>query len=344
MPGLTNIQSLFPNASPARVPVSVGRPLCTILIDAEEDFDWDQPVNGISYNVDCMRHLADLQTVAGAYGAVPTYLLTYPVMQDAGIVAALRARIARGQCQVGIQLHPWVTPPFTESADIRNSFATNLGPELEEKKLVELIRLFRACFGSDPAVYRAGRYGVGPHTPALLEKHGLTVDTSLAPCTSSAEEQGPDFSGDDYQTFWFGGSRRLLEVPLCRGIVGWGGDPAARVYRRLATSQSGGVLSSVLPGLLARSRCAERITLSPEGNDVSAAARLVRDLTRRGEGVLALSLHSSSLSVGHNPYVKTREDLHMLFDRLSAILDMLAERFDARFVAAADLPGLLADG
>jgi hypothetical protein len=344
MAGLTNIEALFPNARMARVPATIGRPLCTVLIDAEEDFDWQQPVMGMPYDVDCMRHLADLQTIVGAYGAIPTYLLTYPVLQDEGIVAALRARLSRGQCLVGIQLHPWVTPPFSEAPDIRNSFVTNLGRELEEAKLIELIRLFRACFGMDPQVFRTGRYGLGPHTPSLLEKHGLVIDTSLAPRTSSAEEEGPDFSGDDYQTFWFGASRRMLEVPLCRGIVGWGGETAARVYRSLSAAHGGRSLTSILPGLLARTRCAERITMSPEGNDGPAAARLAQGLIGRGQQVLALSLHSSSLRVGRNPYVRTRQDLHVLFDRMSAILDVLASRFNTRFVPSIELPELLADG
>ncbi len=286
-----------------------------------------------------MRHLSDLHRILGAYGAVPTYLLTYPVLRDWSIVTALRARIARGQCLAGIQLHPWVTPPLTEAPEVSNSFATNLGPELEEAKLVELMRLFRECFGENPAVFRAGRYGISADTPALLEKHGFAVDTSVAPCTSFTDEKGPDFSADDYAPFWFGRSRRVLEVPLCRSITGWGGQAAAYVYRRLAAAPT-----QILPGLLAWTRCAERITLSPEGNDVSAARRLVHSLLARGQGVLALSMHSSSLSVGQNPYVRSRAELHRFYDQLSAILDVLANRFDVRFVPAIELPALLADG
>jgi hypothetical protein len=337
---MPDIDSWFINARPARR--RPGEPLiCTILVDAEEDFDWNRPVNGTPYDVDCMRHLADLQSIVGAYGAVPTYLLTYPVMRDAGIVSALRARVARGQCQVGIQLHPWVTPPFTEPTAIRNSFMTNLSFVQEEAKLQALIEMFRACFGTGPLVFRAGRYGLGQSTPALLEKHGLLIDTSLAPCTSSTDEQGPDFSAHDYQTFWFGASRRLLELPLCRSIVGWGGYPAALLYRKIAAGSSTGSLARILPGLLARARCAERITLSPEGNDAPAAARLVRSLAARGQGVLALSLHSSSFSVGRNPYVRNNADLHKCFDRLSAILDRLSGDFNTRFVASTELPDLL---
>lgn len=327
-------ETLFPAPRPAVL--ATPAPLCSVLIDAEEDFDWQRPVRGVAYDVGCMRHLSDLQSIVGAYGARPAYLLTYPVLRDPGIVAALRGRLARGQCQVGIQLHTWVTPPFDEAAEVRNSFGTNLSAALEERKLLALMGAFAEAFGESPKMFRAGRYGLGRNTPGLLEKHGFLVDTSLAPHTSFGEEDGPDFSGDEFGAFWFGRSRRLLELPLCRSIVGWGGRLAARAYRRLP-----GLLA---PGLLAWSRCAERITLSPEGNDAVAAERLVGALLARGQRVLALSLHSSSLSVGQNPYVRSRADLHAFYDRLSAILDMLATRHGVRFVAPLDLPALLADG
>ena len=330
----------FPAVRRAVPRPALAKPVCCVLIDAEEDFDWLRPVRGVPHDINCMRQLSDLHAILGAYGAVPTYLLTWPVLRDAAIIASLRARLARGQCRVGIQLHPWVTPPFTEAPEIHNSFATNLPPALEEAKLLELIRLFRECFGTDPAVFRAGRYGLGAQTPALLEKHGFLVDTSIAPRTSFAEELGPDFSGDDYRPFWFGEHRRLLELPLCRSIAGWGGQTAARAYRWFATMPA----ARLLPGVLAWTQCAERITLSPEGNDAPAAGRLVRNLLNRGERVLALSLHSSSLAVGQNPYVRTTADLHRFYDQLSAMLDTLAGRFEVRFVEPLELPALLADG
>jgi hypothetical protein len=99
----------------------------------------------------------------------------------------------------------------------------------------------------------------------------------------------------------------------------------------------------ILPGLLAWSRCAERITLSPEGNDADAAGRLVASLLGRGQKVLALSLHSSSLSIGQNPYVRSRADLHGFYDQLSAIMDMLAGRYGVEFLPVLDVPARLAD-
>jgi hypothetical protein len=330
---------MFPNAATA-APVP-GQPVCALAVDAEEDFDWDRPVASTTHSTNCMRHIADLQEMVSAYGLRPTYLLTYPVLQDEGAVHLLRRQHGSGRCDLGIQLHPWVTPPF-ESGDAADdergaSFSGNLPAGVEERKLVALKDRFIACFGAPPAVYRAGRYGFGRETAAILERQGFTIDTSLAPRTDSTDEGGPDFSSLDYGLFWFGQERRLLEVPLCRSVVGWGGRLAPRVYRRLSTPA---LRRLRVLGILTRLGFAERITLSPEGNDLGAMLRLVRYLRAGGQTVFVLSFHSSSLTVGRNPYVRTQAELHAFYDRLSGVLDALARR-GFRFASLADLPALL---
>ncbi len=314
-------------------------PVCTVVIDAEEDFDWLTPVEGTGFTTDCMRQIADLHEILGAYGAVPTYLLTYPILADEDVVRLIRRQLERGQCAVGVQLHTWVTPPLGAEASRRFSFSGNLDAGREEQKLLALKAKFTDCFGFPPTIHRAGRYGIGAQTANLLEKHGFLIDTSLAPRTSFTPEGGPDHSGYDYRPFWFGEQRDLLELPLCRSVVGWGGELGRWLYQTL----SGPRMTRLrVPSLLTRSRCAERITLSPEGNDASAMRRLVRHLRRRGEMIFPLSFHSSSLAPGRNPYVQTRADLHYFYDRLSEELDHFARVLGGRFAALAEIPALLA--
>ncbi len=323
---------MFANIVPS-VPLSDG-PLCAVAVDVEEDFDWDRPVRSTSYSTRSVTSLRELQEVVGAYGIVPTYFLTYPILHDVEVVRVLRRQLSRGQCEVGVQLHPWVNPPFDGDDGISASFCTNLAPELEERKLIRLKERFVVQFGQAPLLYRAGRYGLSQATAHLLEKHGFTIDTSVAPRTVSGQG-GPDYAAYDYEPFWFGERRRLLEVPLCRSIVGWGGRLAAPAYHRLGTPA---LARAGVSSALTRLRFAERITLSPEGNDVAAMLRLVRQLRRRGQSVLVLSFHSSSLAVGSNPYVRSVADLHGFYDRLSAVLDTMASRLQVGFVRLTDLP------
>ena len=330
---------MFSRVRPA-CPAS-GQPVCALAVDAEEDFDWSRPVTATEHSTACMQRIGELQHVVGAYGVRPTYLLTYPVLQDAAAVALLRGQSAGGHCDLGIQLHPWVTPPYDDGDDGPGaSYSGNLAPGMEAHKLAALIASFQDRFGQAPRIYRAGRYGFGRNTAALLERHGFDIDTSVAPRTSTAEEGGPDYTAYDYEPFWFGHGRQMLELPLCRSIVGWGGGLAPAVYRALGAAPA----RLRLQGVATKLRFAERITLSPEGNDLAAMLRLLRHLRGRGQTVFVLSFHSSSLAPGRNPYVRTQADLDTFYARLTGVLDAMQARLGFRFASLAELPGLLRGG
>ena len=310
----------------------------TVVIDAEEDFDWNTPIQGTENSTAHMKNVRVLGPLLAAFRIVPSYLLTYPVLEDPDVVAILRRQLDKGQCVLGVQLHSWVTPLLDGSSSNRHSFLGNLEANLEEKKLVTIKMRFRQAFGFDPIINRAGRYGLSRHTSHLLEKHGFCIDTSVAPRTNFAGVGGCDYTDYDCSPFWFGKERTLLEIPLCRAIVGWGGKWASKLYQYLTNPR----LSQLhAPSVLTRSRCAERVTLSPEGNDVPAMHRLIDGLRTRGQQVFTLSFHSSSLEAGRNPYVQSRADLHGFYDRMSAILDYMVTDRSIRFVGTEDIPGIL---
>jgi hypothetical protein len=327
----------FKNMAAAK-PVG-SRPVCAIAVDAEEDFDWSKPVYGTEHSVQNMRQLSVFQNICSAYGAIPTYLLTYPVLKSKEVVDDLSALLAQSQCDLGLQLHPWVTPPFEgnaeESMSERNSFAANLPLDLENRKIDRLIAEFFQCFCIEPKVYRAGRYGLSNNTLSLLEARGILVDTSVAPYTNFSDSSGPDYQDFGFQPFWFGENRHLLEIPLCRDIVGVFSKIAPTLYR-LGASRLGKQLR--LHTFLSLSRIAERITLSPEGNDLSALKRLANSLIRKNGNLFVLSFHSSSLVKGLNPYVSTTRESRHFYDRLSGIMYYLATELDVQFVKLADLP------
>jgi hypothetical protein len=63
-----------------------------------------------------------------------------------------------------------------------------------------------------------------------------------------------------------------------------------------------------VPGVLARLRFVEPITLTPEGISFEEQRRLTRALLRDGQHVLTYSYHSPSLAPG-NTYVQSEADL-----------------------------------
>jgi phosphatidyl-myo-inositol dimannoside synthase len=304
-------------------------------------FHWGRPVSARNNTTSSIRYQKRAHEVFSCYDARPTYLVTYPIASDPSAACVLREYLADGRCDIGAQLHPWVTPPFDNESEERLSFPGNLAPALEREKLHRLAEAVRDSFNLQPTVYKAGRYGLGPSTAALLEDEGFLVDTSLIPRTRYTEAGGPDFSAFDYGPFWFGARRRLLELPVTRSLTGLLADSMSSIYG-MAERKPFRTLRAA--GLLARAGLLERITLSPEGSDLAAMLRLTRTLRRRGERIFTLSYHSPSLEPGNTPYVRTHRDLAVFLDRISGFLSFFRDELDGVFLTVKQLDDQLRAG
>ena len=282
------------------------QPMLVTTIDAEEDFDWTRPFSLASTDVTSMRsqHLA--HRVFERYGVVPVYMVDHPVAsQDEGR-APLKELLQGGHCEIGSQLHPWVTPPFIEHVSPRNSYQGNLPVALEFAKIQALTGELESAFGVAPRIFRAGRYGVGPNTGSILRHFGYQADTSVVPLWNFTDQGGPDFRQFTSRPYWFDRERTLLELPLSASLVG----QAAGVNPALASHVFGRTSERLhLPSIASRLGLLERIKLTPEGIRIEEAKRLVRHMKAAGHRVFVLTYHSPSLEPGNTPYVRTQEDL-----------------------------------
>jgi hypothetical protein len=320
-----------PPAARASLAPAFGR-RALIFVDTEEEFDWNGPRHRDA-PVTAVSALPEMHARLRGAGFVPGYLVTYPVAVDGAAGAVLRGWQEAGECAVGAQLHPWVTPPFTESLTTANSFAGNLPEMLERKKLEVLARAITAAVGERPTIYRAGRYGVGPATAALLAGAGYRLDVSVRARFDYSEQYGPDFARHDVAPFWADRDARLLALPLSAGFTGSLRRAGPWLYPRAGR----------VPGaraLLARSGLLARVALTPEGFPPRDAQSLVRALLDDGVRVLSFSFHSPSLVPGHTPYVRDATDLarfHSWWDGMFALLarEGVAPASPAEFIAAA---------
>lgn len=293
-------------------------PRLLVFVDTEEEFDWSKPVDRASTSVSSMRAQERAQRIFADYGIVPTYLVDYPVVsQDAG-AGPLAEFLADGACHIGAHLHPWVTPPHDETVGQTNSYPGNLPKDLEKQKLQRLTNAIAERFGAAPTVYRAGRYGVGPNTADILEELGYSVDTSVVPRSDFSAEDGPDFSQCPIAPYWFGKSRKLLELPLTVEYVGALQKWAPTLYRR-TSSKLGSRLR--LNGIASRLGLLDRLRLSPEGIASRDHRRLTKALLERGCRVFSFTYHSPSLMPGGTPYVTTERELEQFLDRFRQYFD-----------------------
>jgi hypothetical protein len=233
-------------------------------------------------------------------------MVDHPVAsQDEGR-APLKELLQSGVCEIGAQLHPWVTPPFVEYVSAHNSYAGNLPPAQEFAKIQVLTDELTQAFGQAPRFFRAGRYGVGPNTGRVLNHFGYEADSSVVPCWNFASQGGPDFRRINARPYWIDTERHILELPVTAAFVGhtagMPGAVAARFFGR--TSEAIG-----LPSVMSRLGLLERIKLTPEGITIEEARRLVSHMVGLGHKVFVLTYHSPSLEPGNTPYVRTEADL-----------------------------------
>jgi hypothetical protein len=277
-----------------------------LFVDTEEEFDWSKPRSRKAVSTSAIAALPEFQALADAHAIRPCYLIDYPVADNPTSAATLRGLFERGRCDIGTQLHPWVNPPFDEDVTTFNSFVGNLPVETERAKLVALTARIETAVGVRPTVYRAGRYGVGAHTAALLEDAGYRMDVSVRPHFDYSGEGGPNFRRHDPRPYWVGPSGAILEVPL--GVTYTG--PLRRFSRFL---KGEGPSVQTRSAFLARSGLATRIALTPEDMPVDDVRRAVDLMLDDGLELLSFSFHSPSLVPGHTPYVRTSADLSAFY-------------------------------
>lgn len=295
-----------------RFPATFGRRFL-VFVDTEEEFDWSQPRRRDATATTAIASLPEFQALADAHGFRPCYLIDYPVATDCEAAAILRGWAAAGTCDIGTQLHPWVNPPHEEEVTTRNSFCGNLPEALEREKLRLLSHEIERATGVRPVVYRAGRYGVGASTAAILEDAGYRMDVSVRPYFDYSPEGGPNFRRHDPRPWWVGPQGRVLEVPL--GVTFTG--PLRRFSRFLrGESPSAGRRSA----LLSRSGLATRIALTPEDMPLDDVRRAIDVMLADGLALLSFSFHSPSLVPGHTPYVRTSADLSSFYGWWDGVL------------------------
>lgn len=282
------------------------RPILTVVIHTEEEFDWSKPHDRGATTVEHMRHIGRAQSLFDAFGIVPNYVVDYPIASQELAVAPLKEFADSGRALIGAHLHPWVSPPHEEPVNAFNSYPGNLPRQLEAEKLRLLTERIAESFGARPLTYLAGRYGFGPNSAQILEDLGYEVDISPAVPIDFSADGGPDYSGYSSDPFWFGARRRLLGLPGSGGYVGRMRVGGTALYRRLT---SPAMRRLKVAGLVARLRLLERIRLSPEDYDEPEMRRLTATLLDDGYRVFVFSFHSPSVMPGGTPYVRSAADL-----------------------------------
>jgi hypothetical protein len=308
-----------PPLQPRPVELSpLGGPRFVLTVDTEEEFDWGKPFAREGYGTKHLQAIPKFQALCADYGVTPCYLVDLPIVEDSFGAALLGGYAQAGCAEIGMQLHPWVNPPFDEALTAYNSYACNLPPTLERAKLTLLYYAIVSHLGVSPDVYRAGRYGVGPETAIILRDLGVTIDSSVRAGFDYSYQHGPDFSRHPVYPYWLD-EGHIMELPLTTLYTG--------ALRTVGSSLFADWFESdTARALLARLKLLERIALTPEGIPLGKALKAVDIALEEQLPIINLSLHSPSLTVGYTPYVRNAAQLEELYQWLESMFRHLQTR------------------
>jgi len=301
-----------------------------VVVDTEEEFDWSAPFSREAIATRSIPAQARAHNIYDRFGVVPTYVVDYPVATDPQAVRFLRGLREAGKAEIGAHLHPWVTPPHDEPVTTNNSYHCNLPPALERAKIETLTAAIEQSFGERPTVFKAGRYGYGPHCGRVLAELGYEVDCSFVPHTDFSADGGPDFRDVPDRPHWL--DNGLLEIPLSVGFFGAAAGIGPRA-RWLFDHRAAARLR--VPGLLARGGLVARSRLTPEGVSAEEQCRLLAAMAGQGHRLFSLTYHSPSLAPGHTPYVRDEGDLAAFLDAIERVLTFFRDELGGSFTTAA---------
>ncbi len=307
---------------------ALGGPRFIITVDTEEEFDWSAPFSRDQHGTTHVAAIPRFQSLCDEFEVQPCYLVDYPISQDDNAAELLSGYAHNGRAEIGIQLHPWVNPPFKEAITVNNSFACNLPAELEREKLTKLYLAIVDHMGVRPDAYRAGRYGAGPSTPSILADLDIAIDSSVRSRFDYSAQGGPDYSEHPTNPYWLV-QNQVLELPLTTVFAGSLRGAGDVIFGRWFASDTA-------RSMLARSTMLERIALTPEGIPVNKAIEGIDLALDEGVQILNISFHSPSLAPGHTPYVRTADQLEVFYQWWNIIFRHLKEK-DVRPTTIAEI-------
>jgi glycosyltransferase involved in cell wall biosynthesis len=289
-----------PSYEPAQIHVAMlqspGKkiiPQLLVTVDVEEEFGWEE-FDRERHVVRGSEALEQFHADCKSVGVSPVYLLTYPILMDEKYRPFLKRVLASGEAELGIHLHSWTVPPYWEQSNAFTSYQCNLPEHIERRKLETLCRVFEECFGQPVRIHRAGRWGGGQRTSALLQELGISVDLSPSAGYSDERVGGPNFNNLDGTPFWSGDQREVLTVPA--SALNYLRGP-----RWLSSAAFG--LARHWPSLRARMHNrGTPVRFSPENASVAALLAMAYEVGKRALPTAVYTLHSTSLYSSGNPY------------------------------------------
>ena len=288
-----------------------------ITIDTEGDNLWDWR-EGMPIATENTRFLPRFQSLCEKYGMKPVYLSNYEMLSDPRFCAFAREKQGQGLCEVGMHLHAWNNPPFTEELPTRTdcppgaAYLIEYGETAMEEKIQVMTALITEKMGVSPVSHRAGRWATDDRYFRLLQKYGYRIDCSVTPGMDWSGHPGksPESKGSDYRQYPAKPYRipdtNLLEYPVT-------------VYRDHKVYLPDHKTPRNLARALVHAKRGNDLWLRPNGNNLRECLGVLERNAREGADYVMFMLHSSELMPGGSPTFRDEAAIGHLYWELEKI-------------------------
>ena len=295
-----------------------------ISIDTEGDnlWAWKRGEAIKTANVEYLKRFQDLCT---QFCFKPTYLTNWEVIEDDKFVSWVKPLSKAGQCEVGMHLHAWNSPPLIELDNYNgggNDYLIEYDKITIEKKVDLLTNTIEKRIGTRPVVHRAGRWAMDQRYFDALAKAGYLCDCSITPGVdwsntvgAKAGSSGSNYSScSRYPGLIHCEAGNLIEIPLTT-VKG----------PRLFFSNEIGFrpLKRVVKGLI----CGNLFQLRPSLMNYDELLYVVNHCASDDSPCLMFMLHSSEFMPGGSPNFVSAQSIENLY----AVLERLFLRISSDY-------------
>lgn len=291
-----------------------------ITIDTEGDNQWERK-NGESISTENAAYLQRFQDLCNKYRFKPVYLTNYEMIQDDRFVSFAKEQSGKGNCEVGMHLHAWNSPPeyALEKQNQGNSYLIEYPKSVMEEKIKYLTEYIERVIGQRPISHRAGRWAMDQRYYDLLIKYGYKVDCSVTPLVNWETSPGatPGSMGSDYRkkpqsAYPVKGEGGVIwELPMSIRKL-YFPDKRKRSLRSL--------MGSLLHGRI--------VWMRPSVADCLDMCRIADYISRSEEGYLMFMIHSSELMPGGSVYYKSEREIEGLYVDLEDVFAHISKGYE----------------
>lgn len=291
-----------------------------ITIDTEGDNLWAKPTVIETQNAEGLYRFQEL---CNSFRFKPVYLTNYEMAISDSFVRFGRKYLEDGQCEIGMHLHAWNSPPSFDLTgdDYKNQpYLYEYPKEVIDSKVGFMTNLLRSTFGCEIVSHRAGRWAMSEEYFTILAEHGYKVDCSVTPginwsgtLGNPAGKGGADYSNAPHDVYRIscGKEYSILEVPVT----------ISRIPRFEKLDFPCWMQDKLTP--LVRRFFYRNVWLRPMGDNLESMIALVNT----APDYLQFMIHSSELSVGLNPTFLTEESIDTLYMDLQMLFELISRDY-----------------